>query len=242
MKSIFKGLSAVALSAALLIAGGCGSDSATPQGQVVKGPVNGAIVTGANGATHKTGADGKFPLFGGPYTTTGGKYHDLATNTDKDAPAMKAPANANNITALTTLVATNPAIQAKIESLGIKFDDALTSVTAGNRDAMALNESVGVALAAITTAGASTAEINSFISNLVTKLSATAPVTGEIAPSDIGILVNQALTTTVFTTPAVVTAVTTTTTQITNTVNQVNTIPVGTTLTGATGSTGTTAN
>lgn len=242
MKSIFKGLSAVALSAALLVAGGCGSDSATPQGQVVKGPVNGAIVTGANGATFTTGADGKFPLFGGPYSTTGGKYHDLATNTDKDAPAMKAPANANNITALTTLVAANPAVQAKIESLGIKFDDALTTVTAGNRDAMALNEAVGVALASLSSAGATPTELNSFLTSLATDINSSPAPTGEVTPADIGALVASAVSATTFTTPAVVAAVATINTQVTNTVNVVATLPTGTTLTGATGSTGTTAN
>ncbi len=239
MKSIFKGLSAVALSAALLVAGGCGSDSATPQGQVVKGPVNGAIVTGANGATFKTGADGKFPLFGGPYTTTGGKYHDLATNTDKNAPAMKAPAGANNITALTTLVAGDPAVLARIESLGIKYDDALTTVTSGNRDAMALNESVGVALATLTSAGATPTEINSFLTRLATDVKNQPAPTGEVAPADIGALVTSAITATTFTAPNVATTVNT---QVNATVTAVTTIPVGTTLTGATGSTGTTAN
>lgn len=239
MKRIIKGLSAVALSAALLVAGGCGDDAATPQGQVVKGPVKGAIVTGANGATHTTGADGKFPLFGGPYSTTGGKYHDLATNTDKNAPALKAPAGANNITALTTLVAGNPAVQAKIESLGIKFDDALTSVTAGNRDAMALNEAVGVALASLVTAGATPTEVNTFLTNLATAVNNQPAATGEVPVADIGTLVTDAITATPFVAAGVAATVNT---QVTATTTAVGNLPVGTTLTGATGSTGTTAN
>lgn len=240
MNKFFKMFGATGLLAGMLILGGCGEDAATPQGQVVKGPVNGAVVTGANGATFTTAANGKFPLFGGPYTATGGTYHDLATNTDKPAPVMRAQTNARNITVLTTLVNDNPTLKAKIESLGIKFDDALTTVTAGNKDAIALNEAVGVALASITTAGASTAEITSFITKIATELAATDPVTDEIAPTDIGNLVKDALTTTVFTTPAVIASVVTATTQITNTVTAVNNLPVGATLTGSTGSTGTT--
>ncbi|MBC7961698.1 MAG: hypothetical protein H7Y05_01995 [Steroidobacteraceae bacterium] len=227
MKRIIRGLSAVALSAALLVAGGCGEDSATSQGQVVKGPVKGATVTGAKGATAVTDANGKYPLFGGPYVSTGGTYRDLATGAELQAPALRAPVGANNITPITTLINDNPEVKEEIESLGIKFDDALTTATAGNKDAIALNEAVGGVLSTLKSKGGNDTESKSFIGKLATEIKSKGKANGEVATAEIGNRVKNAVTATPFTTAAVIAAVETIKAEITKTCNEVEAIKPG---------------
>lgn len=183
IRKVLGGAAVIALVAGLAA---CGDDRSAPTGQVTKGPVEGATVKDKNGVViGKTDSNGKFPLYGeAPFTTSGGQYVDLATKTKMNAPDLKAPAGAKNITPITTLIAENPALKAKIESLGIKFDDPLSTVTAANKDAIALNECIGAALTTIIKNGGSSS-IAAFLSQVATQLSNLTVTAGQANLEDI---------------------------------------------------------
>lgn len=188
IKAILSSAAALALVAGLVACGS--SDGATPQGQVTKGPVNGATVKDKDGVIlGVTDANGMFPLSGlGPFTSTGGKYVDVATGVVTAAPDLKAPAGANNITPITTLIAENPndtALLEKIKSLGIAFDDPLSSVTATNKDAIALNECIGAAMVQIKKSGGDDIKVKAFLSSAASKVKDLTITSGKVKDGQI---------------------------------------------------------
>jgi hypothetical protein len=173
IKTILGSAAAIALVAGLMACGS--SDSSTPQGQVTKGPVNGSTVKDKDGVVMGiTDANGMFPMSGeGPFTSTGGTFVDLATGVVTAAPDLKAPAGAKNITPITTLVAENPndtALLEKIKSLGIAFDDSLSTVTAANKDAITLNECIGAAIFQIKKSGGDDIKVKAFLTSSAVKV------------------------------------------------------------------------
>jgi len=150
LKNALRSLGAGACSLALLVTMGCWGEtpplppaaSSRVAGKVVQGEVSGATVFAdrldsgtrflldVGEASTTTDAHGNFQLTPS-YTnyvivSTGG----TDTITGQKAITMLAPAGARNVSALTTLVALNPAMQSKIEALGVSFDgDLSASVT-----------------------------------------------------------------------------------------------------------------
>lgn len=181
-----KAFAKIGISACLLMAAGlmygCGDDDYTQTGSVTKAPVAGAVITFGNPGEHPTvtsDANGKFALRypGARMTSTGGTYYDLGTKGQKTAPTLKASAGANNITALTTVVADAPdqasanALIAAFQKLGVAYDAPLDAVSAdgANRSAMAVNELIGELL---NNNAVSAANVTSFLTSLVTQINA----------------------------------------------------------------------
>lgn len=143
----------------------CGSSHKSSQGQVVKGPVNGATVTfdGDATKTSTTNENGYYKILqkGVEVTSTGGKYIDIATGTIANAPDMKAEAGATVITPITTVMADmtdaeKADFKQALKELGINnpltFSPA--KVTAATKEATELNEILGFALVNTTPAKA----------------------------------------------------------------------------------------
>jgi len=188
MKSILKVTALITSFAAFGLIAGCGDDTVTPTGKVVKGPVKnekvmfGTITAGvfsqysagkgtAANFVATTNSNGTYVVLipGKAIATKGvGSYVDPVTKATVTAPVLKAPAGSANISTLTTLVALDAtgAVKAKIEALGIKYDADLSgTVTAANQAAVALNESIGTILQ---TAGA--ANVDAIATNFVAVL------------------------------------------------------------------------
>lgn len=110
MKKFIIMFGVAALLTGILMAGcGGGGGDATATGSVVKGPVNGAIVSFAGSTeTSVTDASGKFVIKvpGAAITSTGGTYYDVATGTAKAAPTLSAEAGATAVTPITTVLTT----------------------------------------------------------------------------------------------------------------------------------------
>lgn len=182
MKTVAKvGLSVCLLAAAGMMYG-CGDSDSTPAeqtGKVVKAPVKGAKIKfeGFDNYSTRSNASGVFGIRhpGAKMTCSGGTYVDLATNTEKSAPDMQAPADAQNITPLTTAVATAAtpaaadALKAALVKLGISYDAPLDAVnaTGTNRAAIAINEILGNLMA---DPAVNSVSVASFVTNLVTRI------------------------------------------------------------------------
>jgi len=171
-RSIATQLCLAALLALTLPFIGCGhNDDSAPalvSGKVVMGQVKGAVVwadhsggsaladgnlSGADELATSTTTDsnGNFTLPVNPgyaYILRSFGGTDILTN--QPAIPMSAPAGARNITALTTLVAEQPAMQAAIENLGVSYDqDISQSVTPA---ALLLVQSIQTAVSTLTNA------------------------------------------------------------------------------------------
>lgn len=229
------------------IQGVCLKGSSTfPPSKIVKGPVAGATISyqGYNFG-NMSGADGSFQriVMNTPMVSSGGTYYDLATMSVRTAPTMKAPADALNITALTTVVANAPdqasatALVAAFQKLGVSYDAPLDAVNAdgSNRSAMALNEIIGGLL---NNNIVSAADLTSFLTALVVQINALPASTNLSNPDNI----MTAVTSAAATVPAVNAALTATMgggTILNNTVGTIKNIPVNTPLpTGSTGGSG----
>ena len=227
MKANFKMIGAGLMMSGLLVVSGCGSDNnytAAPKvtGKVVKGPVNDATVTAADGkTTAKTGVDGSFTIGAvGPYSTTGGVYVPLKADgtpgTPVAAPNMSCPVGVTQITPISTLVqqatvaaatgdATAVAALAKLKALveangGLNVD--LSTKTAANAGLLTLSETVGAVLAAAanssTTPATALAALTAATNALITSVAAIPTTTTLAAALTAGTLtatINAAITT-----------------------------------------------
>jgi len=148
--------------------GGAGATVTTPplEGKLVQGPVKGATVyadrigsgneylldQAEQDYSSSTGNTGAYTLPAPPsgygnyrLVSTGGTYSSVdsaGATVEKPAMQMIAPMGAKNITPLTTLVALNPALQAKIEATGITSYDIDISAATATPAALLLSKSV----------------------------------------------------------------------------------------------------
>lgn len=166
MKMVKKLLLTVCLGM-MALAAGCGDSTTLPTGHVVAAPVVGATVTDANGnVIGTTDASGKFFVRGsGVLTSKGGKYVD-ANGVQQNAPDLKAPAGASQITPISTLFVKNPAAaQALMTKFGIDLNTDLSVKTAKTAAAMKLNETLGALIQA-----AGNANVDAVIAAIATAL------------------------------------------------------------------------
>lgn len=190
----FAGLGVVASMA--LTAGCGGSDPAPvgPSGQVIQGPVSGArvfadkklagsafgnFVIDADEAATQTVTNGQ-----GGYTLPVAPGYDYVivaqsggvdTITGVTSMQLIAPAGARNVTPLTTIVALQPTVKSKIESLGVSFDDNIA--TNATPAALLLVKSIETVVATLTETlnsanNLSTAQVNDIQAKAVAAIAA----------------------------------------------------------------------
>ena len=250
LKKMLLALLLVTACALLIVA--CGSDEpATPVGKVVKGPVSGADVYDANGVlVGTTNANGNFPMTGtAPYHTGNvvgsgnlGTYLPILVDgtlgAAQSAPPLQGYGSSSQITPLTTIVATNPALATTFVTLGIDLNADLSTRTTQNTAAFTLLETIGAALSA--THSLSPTNYAQVIAAIATSLAAELPATpalfNQMAP---GAISTAVITTITANLPALLVAIPTLATDISNAATGAAILPIpGSGSTGSTGGTG----